>query len=187
MIRMIAFFILSIPIILISRNVFFNFRSHGFYRFLAWECILWLLIWNLPFWFYQPFSLHQILSWLLLLVSIYMVVTGTVQIRRKGHASHERTGKELYSFEKTTRLVTHGIYRYIRHPMYSSLLFLTWGIFFKNPGPLQDIIRDFSISILSSLFLYITARLEELENIAYFGDEYVKYRKRSHLFIPYVF
>jgi protein-S-isoprenylcysteine O-methyltransferase Ste14 len=38
------------------------------------------------------------------------------------------------AIEKTTILVTTGAYRYIRHPLYSSLLFLAWGIFFKAPS-----------------------------------------------------
>lgn len=183
-----AIFLLgSIPLILVSWNVFSNIKSHGFYRFLAWECILWLLISNLPVWFDHPFRINQILSWLLLLISLYLVIAGMLKIRKWGRASREREGAELYAFEKTTRLITNGIYRYIRHPMYSSLLFLTWGIFFKNPGTLAGLLLDLLIAILSSILLYITARLEEIENIAYFGKEYLEYRKRSYLFIPYVF
>lgn len=41
-------------------------------------------------------------------------------------ASH-RHDETLMSFEKTTALVTTGIYRRIRHPLYGSLLFLAWG------------------------------------------------------------
>lgn len=183
-----AIFLLgSIPLILISRRSFSNIKSHGLYRFLAWECILWLMISNIPYWFKYPFRINQILSWIFLSISLYLVIAGTLQIRKGGHASGKREGTELYEFEKTTRLVTVGVYRYIRHPMYSSLLFLTWGIFFKNSGPLVDLILDLLIAILSSILLYITARLEENENIAYFGEEYVEYRKNSYFFIPYIF
>ena len=30
------------------------------------------------------------------------------------------------------RLVTHGVYQFIRHPMYAALLFLAWGAFLKD-------------------------------------------------------
>ena len=35
-----------------------------------------------------------------------------------------RENAALLELEKTSRLVTVGLYRYIRHPLYSSLLFL---------------------------------------------------------------
>jgi protein-S-isoprenylcysteine O-methyltransferase Ste14 len=121
------------------------------------------------------------------LISLFLVIVSALKIRKWGRASGKRKGAELYAFEKTTRLITDGIYRYIRHPMYSSLLFLIWGIFFKNPGPPADLLPDLPVAILSSVLLYITARLEEVENIAYFGKEYVEYRKKSYFFIPFVF
>jgi len=183
-----AIFLLgSILLILVSWKSFSKVRSHGLYRFLAWEGILWLLIRNLPVWFDHPFRTNQILSWLFLLISLFLVIAGTRKIRKWGQASRERKGADLYAFEKTTRLITDGIYRYIRHPMYSSLLFLTWGIFFKNPGSSADLLSELPVAILSSVLLYITARLEEVENIAYFGKEYVEYRKKSYFFIPFVF
>jgi protein-S-isoprenylcysteine O-methyltransferase Ste14 len=179
--RPVIFLILSIPLILISWKVFFKFRSHGLYRFLAWECILWLLVNNIPYWFVHPLHISQIISWILLVLSLYVLIAGTLQIRKMGHISRERKGTELYNFEKTTHLVTDGIYKYIRHPMYSSLLFLTWGTFFKYAN-----LSLLFVAILSSILLYITARLEELENIVYFGKQYVEYKKNSYLFIPYV-
>ncbi len=179
--QILIFLILSIPLILISRKVFFSVKSHGLYRFLAWECILYLLVCNIPYWFSPPWQLTQIISWIFLLLSLYMLIAGVWQIRKWGRASMTRKGNELYGFEKTTQLITRGIYKYIRHPMYSSLLFLTWGTFLKNTN-----LSLLFVAILSTILLYITARLEELENIAYFGEEYLEYRKKSHLFIPYV-
>jgi len=42
-------------------------------------------------------------------------------------------GKPTDQLEATTHLVTNGIYQFIRHPLYASLIYLTWGIFFKSP------------------------------------------------------
>ena len=36
---------------------------------------------------------------------------------------------ETFKFEQTGHLVTAGIYRYIRHPLYSALLLLAWPLF----------------------------------------------------------
>jgi len=50
----IAFGILSLPVIALSWRTLTNIKSHGFYRFFSWECILWLLISNLSYWFDDP-------------------------------------------------------------------------------------------------------------------------------------
>ena len=50
-------------------------------------------------------------------------------MKRIGKPDKKRNTKNLYQFEQTTELVDKGIFKYIRHPLYSSLIFLTWGIF----------------------------------------------------------
>jgi hypothetical protein len=47
----ILFGILSLPVIIISWRTLFNIKSHGFYRFIGWECIIWLFVHNYTFWF----------------------------------------------------------------------------------------------------------------------------------------
>jgi protein-S-isoprenylcysteine O-methyltransferase Ste14 len=99
-----------------------------------------------------------------------------------GKPSQERTDDSLYTFEKTSELIESGIFKYIRHPLYGSLLFLTWGVFFKNP-----VVELLIIACISSIALVITAKIEEKEDIAYFGNKYREYMKRSKMFIPYLF
>jgi protein-S-isoprenylcysteine O-methyltransferase Ste14 len=103
-------------------------------------------------------------------------------IKKTGKPKKSRQDDTLYAFEKTSELIQTGIFKYIRHPMYSSLLFLTWGVCLKNPE--QFLIF---ISILSTILLYVTAKIEEREDIKYFGDKYKEYIKKSKMFVPYVF
>jgi protein-S-isoprenylcysteine O-methyltransferase Ste14 len=35
--------------------------------------------------------------------------------------------------------------------------------------------------------LYLTARVEERENLRNFGEEYAVYMRETHMFIPFVF
>ena len=182
MATLIIFLILSIPVIYISRKYIVKPKTHGFYRFLAWECILWLFASNYKYWIIAVLSIHQIISWLFLFISIYPVVAGTVLLKKKGKQKESQREENLYNFENTSALVDTGIYRYIRHPLYLSLILLTWGIYFKNMG----IVLLF-VSILSTLFLYITARFDEKECIAYFGEKYLNYINRSKMFIPFIF
>ena len=79
------------------------------------------------------------------------------------------------------KLVTRGPYRLIRHPMYSSLLLLAWGAFFKH-----FTIFGLGLVLLTSLFLYITGLMEEKENLAFFGPTYREYMKSTKMFLPFI-
>lgn len=180
--QLIGFILFSLPLALFSRRSLLEPGTHGFYRFLAWEGMLWLLVANVRFWFVDPWALRQILSWILLLISLLFVVQGVVQFRRYGKAHPERHDTRLLSFEKTTELVETGIYRYIRHPMYSSLQFLTWGIFLKHPTA-----GLFGVTVIVTALLVETALIDEKECLAYFGEAYRHYMQRTKRFIPFIF
>lgn len=180
MIKTIIFLALSIPIIYISWRSIFSLKNHGFYRFIAWECILWLIVSNITFWFKDWYSIPQLVSWFCLIFSIPLLIFGVIKMKTTGKQDQNRDSS-LYQFEKTTKLIESGIFRYIRHPLYGSLLFLTWGVFFKNMGSIL-----FGVSIISSIALFLTAKMEEKENIRYFGDSYLEYKKRSKMFIPFL-
>jgi protein-S-isoprenylcysteine O-methyltransferase Ste14 len=180
--RIIIFIVLSILIVVVSWRTLFNYKSHGFYRFISWECVAWLLSTNYKDWFTNPFSIQQIFSWIFLIISGYLIIAGVILMKKIGKPDKSRDKKTLYEFEQTTELVDEGIFKYIRHPLYSSLLFLTWGIFLKNPT-----LELFLISLISTIFLYYTAIYDEKECKIIFGDKYNEYMKRSKRFIPYVF
>ncbi len=180
--KLIVFGILSLPVILISWRTLFSIKTHGFYRFFSWECILWLLVSNYSFWFENPFGLKQIFSWIFLFYSIYLVLAGTLLLKKAVKTDLARNEKSLYKFERTTELIETGIFKYIRHPLYSSLLFLTWGIFLKNTTAFLLV-----ICLFSSVFLVITALFDEKECVTYFGEKYCHYIKRTKRFIPFVF
>jgi protein-S-isoprenylcysteine O-methyltransferase Ste14 len=133
------------------------------------------------FWFDDPFSFKQILSWILLFGAVYLVIAGVIQLKKAGKPIKERNEKALYDFEKTSSLVDTGIFKYIRHPLYASLIFLTWGIFLKNMNG-----QLFLTAMLSTVFLYATAVFDEKECIHFFGNPYRDYMKRSKRFVPFL-
>lgn len=178
-----AFILGSILLVFISRASLRTPGSHGFYRFFAWEFILGLLVLNILRWFVDPWSWHQILSWLLLILSLIPLVFGIHSLVSRGKPTRQRKGEpQLLAFEKTSTLVTTGIYSYIRHPLYSSLLLLTWGIFFKSPGWLGG-----GLALAATGFLFATARADEKECLRFFGREYVEYMQKSKRFLPFLF
>ena len=73
-------------IIFVSRASLRAPGSHGFYRFFAWESLLILCLLNIRKWFAVPLSPHQIVSWLLLLISLFLVIQGMVLLHRRGEA-----------------------------------------------------------------------------------------------------
>jgi protein-S-isoprenylcysteine O-methyltransferase Ste14 len=179
--RVICFVALSLVFLRISWKPLHNPKSHGFYRFFVFEGILLLLMLNVNFWFENPFSMIHIISWILLAASVAVVLHGLCFLKRKGGQGKREVQAENFSFENTVNLVQSGIYRYIRHPMYASLLYLSWGIFFKHPS----LIGVFTVA-LTSFFLYLTAKIEEHENIAFFGPAYEDYMLQTRMFIPFI-
>jgi protein-S-isoprenylcysteine O-methyltransferase Ste14 len=164
----------SAGIILLSWDSLRDPRAHGFYRFFALEAILTLFALNVEYWFRKPFSAVQIISGLLLVASLFLVLHGFHLLRVVGRPE----GK----IENTTTLVRVGAYKYIRHPLYASLLLLAWGIFFKDPSWIGG-----ALAVAASLFLWATARVEEAENLTRFGASYAAYIKTTKRFIPFLF
>lgn len=182
MIRWMIFGIGSLLVVVISWRSLHNPYSHGFYRFFAWEAILALLLINVSFWFYKPFVWNQLIAWSLLFLSLIPLVFGVHALRTRGRPTQQREGdSSLFGFEKTTRLVTNGIYHYIRHPLYSSLFLLAWGIFFKSPSLL-----GVALAVTATLFLVATAKADETECTQFFGIQYQEYMKKTKMFIPYI-
>jgi protein-S-isoprenylcysteine O-methyltransferase Ste14 len=182
MLKIIIFILTTLGITLFSFKSFRVRYSHGFFRFFVFEGILALILINSEIWFSDPFSVHQIVSWILLLISLYFVIVSVVLLKQIGKPSAAVNEPQNVGFENTTTLVTVGVYRYVRHPMYASLLFLVWGVYFKGPA-----LPGFAIAFAVTAFLYATARVEERENVRRFGDEYAAYMTRSKRFIPFVF
>ena len=164
-----------------SRRSLLHVQTHGFYRFFAFEGILLLLVTNFWHWVDNPFSLPQIASWILLFASAFLAIHAFWLFHAVGiPSSQPRPGPDC-SFEQTTHLVTIGAYRFIRHPMYGSLLCLAWGICLKNITS-----RTILVSVFVSLSLYFTAQVEEKENLRRFGEPYLSYMKKTKRFIPFL-
>ncbi|MCU0458081.1 MAG: isoprenylcysteine carboxylmethyltransferase family protein [Bacteroidales bacterium] len=179
--KVIFFIALSLPVIFFSKQSLFEPHSHGFTRFFSWECIIVLFVVNYEKWFTDTLSVKQLISYILLMISAWFVTEAVVRLRRARKPGVVRVDEKLFRFEKTTDLVTTGIFRYIRHPMYSSLLFLTWGIWFKQP-----LWYLFPVALLSSWLLWLTARRDEKECLSYFGDKYSEYMKVTKRLIPFI-
>ena len=82
--------------------------------------------------------------------------------------------------KENAKLITTGIYGYIRHPMYLSVLLMMLGVFVSSPSIIAAILL-----ILLTIVLVLKAKKEE----AIWSDEtqeYLSYKKKTKLFIPFI-
>jgi protein-S-isoprenylcysteine O-methyltransferase Ste14 len=150
-------------------------RYHAIARFFSFESIVLMVILNLKYWFVNPFSPIQIVSWLFLAGCIPIAVVGFAIL------AHHGKPNGIVEFENTSKLVTTNLYGYIRHPLYCSLMVLGMGIFLKKVELVQMI-----LVIVNTIALYLTCIIEEKEMIHKFGNEYREYMKKTKMFIPFV-
>lgn len=148
-------------------------RYHGITRFFAFESVFFLVLLNYKVWFISPFSFQQIISWIILILSAYVVLTGYMLLKREG-----KPGK---NFENTSEIVKSGIYHYIRHPLYLSVFLFGTGVMLKDTGYLQV-----ALGLVNLIAIWFTARIEEREMIAKFGNDYREYMKETRMFIPFL-
>lgn len=181
-IKAVIFIAATIGIVWISRSSLRDVQTHGFYRFFSWEVVLVLFLMNVDHWFVDPFGPRQIVSWMFLVVSLLLIIEGVRLLRARGRLDQNRNDTGLVGIEKTTELVTTGLYGYIRHPFYSSLLFLGWGIALKHITWISLL-----LAVANTALLIITAKKEEAENIQYFGDRYREYMEDTRMFVPFLF
>jgi protein-S-isoprenylcysteine O-methyltransferase Ste14 len=82
----------------------------------------------------------------------------------------------------TPGLVTSGLNRYVRHPLYFAAILILTGNFM-----LEFKLQTLSFTIVSLVYLVVGTLLEEKKLIAEYGDAYRDYRKQVKMLIPYIF
>jgi protein-S-isoprenylcysteine O-methyltransferase Ste14 len=80
------------------------------------------------------------------------------------------------------KLITVGIYKYVRHPIYLGTLLA----FFSVPLLFHSL-YGFCVMILKIPFTTYRIKIEEQALLEKFGDEYRDYMKTSKRLIPYVY
>jgi len=83
---------------------------------------------------------------------------------------------------KEHKLVTNGIYRYVRHPLYTvgSSMFISFGM-------MADNWFIATLGVLAFIGMAIRTPKEEANLIEKFGDEYRQYMKTTGRFLPKLF
>jgi protein-S-isoprenylcysteine O-methyltransferase Ste14 len=141
--------------------------------FFAFESLLVLIYFNISHGMENAALWSHIISWLLLSGSAVLALSGFVHMRKYGMARED--------WEDTTRLIHEGVFRYVRHPLYSSLMMLSAGLLLKRAG------TPSFIAFLVCITALVAASLaEEGENREKFGESYLHYAQGTKRYIPFV-
>ncbi|MGQ0663944.1 MAG: methyltransferase family protein [Pseudomonadota bacterium] len=98
---------------------------------------------------------------------------GLAQIR----AARRGRGNASPPFAEDEPLRLAGLHRYVRHPLYSGLFLVLWG--------LADSELGLATAIWGSLYLAVGTRFEERKLMRHYGEAYARYRDRVPAFLPW--
>jgi protein-S-isoprenylcysteine O-methyltransferase Ste14 len=111
-----------------------------------------------------------------LIFIIGLVITVNAQMTLKRNYSGTLRIREGH------QLITHGIYKYVRHPVYTGTLLRTFAIPIYTTSLLGFLFALVGIP----LFIYRIG-VEEQMLIEEFSDEYLEYTKATRKLFPYVY
>lgn len=82
---------------------------------------------------------------------------------------------------KSEKLKTAGMLQYVRHPMYAGTLLLLAGFWLYVPTTANGV-----TVVVAGLYILVGIRLEERSLIREYGAEYLEYKKRVPMMIPFL-
>lgn len=85
--------------------------------------------------------------------------------------------RQIVQGEKPASLVTTGLYRLVRHPLYTAGLLFLW----LSPSVS---VNSFTVYLALTVYILIGARFEERKLLREFGEAYAEYRKATPMLIP---
>jgi protein-S-isoprenylcysteine O-methyltransferase Ste14 len=89
---------------------------------------------------------------------------------------------KLWQQKDRNQLVTHGLYRYVRHPHYLAIIILSFGVTF-----LMQSLIFLLFTLLTSVILYTEAENEEKKLIELYDEQYREFMEKVRWrFIPKV-
>jgi protein-S-isoprenylcysteine O-methyltransferase Ste14 len=92
---------------------------------------------------------------------------------------HLKGAVVLRDANRPVRVISSGIFKYIRHPIYLSNILFCFGLFAWSIS-----IATFGILVIIAVFCNYLAGFEEQVMSAKFGDEYERYKKTTGRWLP---
>jgi protein-S-isoprenylcysteine O-methyltransferase Ste14 len=118
--------------------------------------------------------------WILLTLAIQLlaVIALVVGLKHTGITSFIGLRQPLLPEDTSPpRMVTDGLYRYVRHPLYTAGLVIIWLI------PLMTY-NLLALILGLTIYIFVGAYFEERKLLLEFGDAYAEYRQRTPMLVP---
>lgn len=173
-IKIIIFSSLAILVFMKFRRKLRSVDDHDFYVFFAFESLLALLFLNIDALIPGAMSWSQVIAWIFLILSLSFALSGFYGLKKYGRTRGGLDG--------TSHLITQGVFRYIRHPLYSSLILLALGVMLTRVT-----LPALAACLVAASFLAAASRVEEKQNMLKFGQGYQDYIKVTKRYIPLIF
>ena len=158
-------------------------RAPGFRWTMLWIIILIILITHF---FFPRHSLHFLTvsstaPLLLQIIGIGLTILGLIIAiaARKTLADNWSSNVEL---KKNHKLITEGVYKYVRHPIYTGITFMGLGAIVVDES---IIVTIFFIGMVA--FLIYKMKKEETLLLKHFPKEYPTYMKQTKALIPFIY
>lgn len=87
--------------------------------------------------------------------------------------------RQLFEEEKPAKFVTSGLYRLVRHPLYTAGLLFLW----LSP---QMTINSFTLNVGATVYILVGAFFEERKLTREFGAAYAEYKSKTPMLIPWL-
>ena len=124
---------------------------------------------------FADYSLPEWLGW----VGAVLFAVG-IWLLWRSHAALGRNWTPTLGFRDDHQLVTDGVFKYIRHPMYAA--HVLWAI--ANVLMLPNWLAGYAFLVASVLQYTSRVNTEEQMMIEQFGEQYENYMKKTGRFIP---
>jgi protein-S-isoprenylcysteine O-methyltransferase Ste14 len=150
-----------------------------FYNLFAFVLLALLIIWQLKIptkRIWQPFYPLYILGGMMTIAG----VTGMGIILKKYFITSNGF-KDLFYEGGTPVLVTDGLHKFVRHPLYLGTFLFLWGLLLLIP-----IWSLLVVNMVITIYTLIGIHLEEKKLISIFGEQYLDYRKKVPMIWPFM-
>lgn len=112
-----------------------------------------------------------------------LVIVASLVLFRVTHKQLGRMWSVTLELRDNHKLVTDGLYRYVRHPMYSSFTLFALAQFLL----LQNWIAGPAGLICFGILFFMRVGREEQVMVETFGDEYRAYMRRTARIVPWIY
>lgn len=119
----------------------------------------------------------------ILLIGIAICISGEI-VRKLAIITASRSFNHIVQYHKSEDhvLVTHGIYRLMRHPSYAGWFWWSIGTQIILANPICVILY----TIVSWKFFYERILIEEVTLVNFFLDKYTEYQRKTPTGVPFV-